>query len=318
MKKNIIYFGDNLDVIRRHLKDQSIDLIYLDPPFKSNQDYGVVFKERGGGKSAAPAKAFGDTWRWDRAAAEAYDRVMEDGPEKVTKALGGLSTFLGENDMMAYIAMMAPRLLELRRVLKDTGSVYLHCDPTAGHYLKMLMDAVFGVSNFENEIVWCYKTGGATRRRFARKHDTILFYAKDGKKKPFNVQKEKSYMMHKYGFKKSDFQEDERGQHSRVIMKDWWEIPAVGSADRQRLGYPTQKPEALLERIIRASSNQGDIVLDPFCGCGTTLAVAHRLGRRWIGIDAARPAIAITRQRLDDLSEEISYKVVGEPEGSKA
>jgi site-specific DNA-methyltransferase (adenine-specific) len=310
-----LYYGDNLDILRQYIKADTIDLIYLDPPFKSNQEYNILFEERNGSGSKAQIKAFEDTWRWDQGSAEAYRDIVENGPERVSKVMQGFREFVGESDMLAYLSMMAPRLVELRRVLKPTGSIYLHCDPTASHYLKLLMDAVFGSKNFQNEIVWCYKTGGATKRRFARKHDILLFYAKEGTKTAFNPQKEKSYMMHKYGFKKSDFQEDEQGQYSWVIMKDWWEIPSVGSADRQRLGYPTQKPELLLERVITAGSNEGDVVLDSFCGCGTTIAVAQRLNRHWIGIDITHLAVNLVKHRLQNaFGEKIgqTYKVIGE------
>ncbi len=314
MVENTLYYGDNLDVLRRYVKDETIDLIYLDPPFKSEQDYNVLFAEQNGSRAAAQIKAFEDTWQWDQAAAKSYQEVVETGPQRVSQVMQAFRTFLGESDMLAYLAMMAPRLVELRRVLKPAGSIYLHCDPTASHYLKMLMDAVFGPKNFQNEIAWCYKTGGATKRRFARKHDTLLFYGKEAAKTLFNPQKEKSYMMHKYGFKKSDFQEDEIGQYSWVIMKDWWEIPAVGSADRQRLGYPTQKPELLIERIITASSKEKQIVLDPFCGCGTTIAVAQKLNRYWIGIDITHLAVALMKHRLKDAyGNQVKYRVIGEP-----
>jgi site-specific DNA-methyltransferase (adenine-specific) len=314
MAENILYYGDNLDVLRHYIKDETIDLIYLDPPFKSEQDYSILLAEQNGSRAATQIRAFEDTWQWDQTAEKTYQEIVETGPPRVSQVMQAFYTFLGGSDMIAYLAMMAPRLVELHRVLKPTGSIYLHCDPTAGHYLKLLMDAVFGPKNFQNEIAWCYKTGGATRRRFARKHDTLLFYGKEAHKTLFNPQKEKSYMMHKYGFKKSRFQEDEQGQYSWVIMKDWWEIPAVGSADRQRLGYPTQKPELLLERIVTASSKEGQIVLDPFCGCGTTLAVAQRLNRHWIGIDITHLAVALTKYRLNDaFGNKVGYRVVGEP-----
>jgi site-specific DNA-methyltransferase (adenine-specific) len=311
--ENTLYYGDNLDVLRRHVQDETVDLIYLDPPFNSKATYNVLFGEQNGAQAAAQIKAFEDTWRWDQAASQAYQEVVEAGG-KVSQVMQSFRTFLGDNDMLAYLAMMAPRLVELRRVLKPTGSIYLHCDPTASHYLKVLMDAVFGADNFQNEIIWCFKTGGATKRRFARKHNILLFYAKNDNQMIFNVQKEKSYMMHKYGFKKSNFQEDEQGQYSWVIMKDWWEIPSVGSADSQRLGYPTQKPEPLMERIIQASSNEGDLVLDPFCGCGTTIAVAERMKRQWIGIDITHLAITLIKHRLHDaFVDPVNYQVIGEP-----
>jgi len=314
MDTNVLYYGDNLDILRKHIDDESVDLIYIDPPFNSNQAYNVIFSEPNGSSSQAQIRAFDDTWHWTEQTQQTYDEIIDTAPPKVVECIKSFRSFLSKADMMAYLTMMIPRLIELHRVLKPTGSFYIHCDSTASHYLKILTDSIFDGKNFENEIIWCYKTGGATKRRFARKHDTILFYAKDSSKKFFNVQKEKSYMMHKYGFKKSDFQEDEGGQFSWVIMKDWWEIPSVGSADSQRLGYPTQKPEALLERIIKASSNEGDVVLDAFCGCGTTIAVAQRLKRRWIGIDITHLAIALLKYRLQDaFGDDVEYKVIGEP-----
>jgi site-specific DNA-methyltransferase (adenine-specific) len=211
--------------------------------------------------------------------------------------------------------MMAPRLVEMHRVLKPTGSIYLHCDPTASHYLKILMDGVFDGRNFQNEIIWGYKTQGASKKRFARKHDTVLFYSKSEKWK-FNTQYEKSFMMHKYGFRGSDFKIDpETGQqYNIVIAKDIWNIPALQSATAEKLGYATQKPEALLERIIKASSDEGDVVMDPFCGCGTTISVAERLKRKWIGIDITCLATALIKNRLrDTFGDKCKYNVIGEP-----
>jgi hypothetical protein len=214
--------------------------------------------------------------------------------------------------MMAYLVNMAARLIPLHQALKSTGSLYLHCDPTASHYLKVILDVIFGKKNFINEIIWFYKTGGASKRHFARKHDTIFFYTKSDNY-VFNIQKEKSYMMHEYGFKKSDFFKDERGQYTWVYMKDVWEIPAIGSADKERLGYPTQKPEELLKRIIECSTNEGDFVLDPFCGCGTTVAVAERLKRRWVGIDISILAINIIEDRLKRNYPHIELTIDGIP-----
>jgi len=315
--ENTLYYGDNLDILREHIKDEAIDLIYLDPPFNSKQSYNILFAERNGTQSPAQIQAFEDTWHWDRKAEETYREIVENLPKTVAGLTKALRSFLGENDMMAYLVMMAIRLQELHRVLKPTGSIYLHCDPTASHYLKLVMDTIFGTKNFQNEIIWCYKTGGATKRRYGRKHDIILFYSKSNNYK-FNLIKEKSYMMHKYGFKKSNFQEDKKGQYSWVILKDWWEIPSIGSATKERLGYPTQKPEALLERIIKASSNEGDIVLDPFCGCGTTVTVAEKLKRKWIGIDITHLAKLLIKNRLEStFSDEVEYQIIGEPKDLK-
>jgi len=274
MTKNRLYCGDNLEILGT-MEKESVDLIYIDPPFFSNRYYEIIWGDE------AEIRSFEDRWE------------------------GGINV---------YVDWMKARVMELHRVLRTTGSMYLHCDWHAGHYLKVMMDEVFGHNNFQNEIVWCYKTGGATKRRFGRKHDIILFYTKTSKYK-FNPQKEKSYMMHEYGFKKSKFQKDEKGQYSWVIAKDWWEIPAVGSATKERLGYPTQKPEALLERIIKASSNEGDIVLDAFCGCGTALAVAQKLERRWIGIDISPSAISLIKKRLNKIGvSESDIDIIGMPQ----
>ncbi len=177
---NTLYYGDNLDILRRYVKDESVDLIYLDPPFKSNQDYNVLFAERSGEGSAAQIKAFEDTWQWDQGAAATYHEIVERGPFRVSKAMQAFWTFLGPSDMMAYLSMMAPRLVELRRVMKPTGSIYLHCDPTASHYLKMLMDAVFQPTNFKNEITWKRTSAHNDPQRWGRIHDILLFYAKGG------------------------------------------------------------------------------------------------------------------------------------------
>ncbi|MFM6592299.1 MAG: DNA methyltransferase, partial [Dolichospermum sp.] len=215
----------------------------------------------------------------------------------------GLSNVLGKGSLLAYLVSMTLRITEIHRVLKPTGSFYLHCDPTASHYLKLILDAIFCAQggDFQNEIIWSYKTGGATKKRFARKHDVVFFYTKT-KNYLFNPQKEKSYMMHKYGFKKSDFQIDkETGlQYSMVYQKDVFDIPSIGSESAERLGYPTQKPESLLERIIKASSNENDIILDAYSGCGTTVAVCQKLDRQWIGIDITYQSISLILKRLED------------------
>ncbi|MCD6326045.1 restriction endonuclease [bacterium] len=324
--KNVLYYGDNLEVLRLHIKDASVDLIYLDPPFKSNQDYNVLFAERNGTRSKAQVKAFKDTWTWDMEAAEAYEDVVERGG-KVSEAMQGFRKLIGDSDMLAYLSMMAPRLIELHRVLKPTGSIYLHCDSTAGAYLRLLMDAVFGAENFRNEAIWHYKRWPAGKHQFQRMHDVLLFYSNRHGKNTFNVLLEP---LTKGTLKRW------RGQKSRVEFKngmrqvtkitkevskgapmdDVWDIPVINSQAKERLGYPTQKPEALLERIIKASSNEGDIVLDPFCGCGTTVAVAQRLNRRWIGIDITHLAVTLMKYRLEHtFGDEIrsEYDVIGEP-----
>ncbi len=309
----ILYYGDNLHILRTRLADESIDLIYLDPPFYSQRNYQALFKRTPlvmDVHSRTPA--FGDTWRWEPGVEQSYALLLARSPAPVTRALAALRDLLGPGSLLAYLVMMTLRLLELSRVLKDTGSVYLHCDPAASHYLKLLLDAIFGPENFRNEIVWSYKTGGASRRHFSRKHDLIFFYSKS-EQYVFHTLKERSYMMHRYGFKKSEFLRDERGEYTWVYMKDVWELPALGAADRQRLGYPTQKPEALLERIIQASSNEGEVVLDPFSGSGTTLAVAQRLGRSWIGIEDCSLGIAYQRYRLAGAFPDLHYTFSGGP-----
>ncbi len=316
---NILYYGDNLDILKRYIKDESVDLIYLDPPFKSNQDYNVLFAEQNGSRSKAQLKAFEDTWEWNPESARACQEIIEAGG-RTSEAMQAFRTFLGASDMMAYLAMMAPRLVELKRVLKATGSIYLHCDPTASHYLKMLMDAVFGGPNFQNEVVWHYRRWTGEARRFQRMHDIILFYAKNRDEVRFNppytpyTQKSAKRKQHYHTRIKGDdvyvTSVDPRG----VRDNDVWDISVINPAAKERLSYPTQKPEALLERIIQASSNEGDIVLDPFCGCGTTVAAAQRLKRRWIGIDITQAAIVVIKKRLrDTFGDKAIPDVVGEP-----
>lgn len=377
---NLLYYGDNLDVLRRHVDDESVNLIYLDPPFNSNADYNVLFAEQDGTRAAAQIKAFEDTWRWDQGAARAFQQIVEAGGS-ASQVMQAFRTFLGESDMLAYLAMMAPRLTELRRVLRNDGSIYLHCDPTASHYLKMLMDAVFGAKNFRNEIVWKRTNARGTEGRYPRVHDVLLFYSKTETFhfNPLKVPADRSKMPHtlitgadgkkyqtyeltapgatkegesgepwrgfdpaRYGrhWGNSHAQMDEwdtaglihwardgfprrRGaepfdpESRTVTVTDvWTDIDRINQAAAERLGYPTQKPVALLERIILASSKDGETVFDPFCGCGTTVAAAQKLNRKWIGIDITNLAITLIRHRLRDTygdAVEKSYKVIGEP-----
>lgn len=295
---NCLYYGDNLDVLRRHIKDETIDLVYLDPPFQSGKNYNVLFSEADGSRSAAQIRAFEDTWRWDQGAVQNYQSVVEAGGP-VSRALQGFRQILGESDMLAYLSMMAPRLMELRRVLKKTGSLYLHCDPTASHYLKVLMDSVFSGDCFQNEIIWHYGLGGSSPKRWASKHDVILFYSKTARWHftPLMVPATSQRM---------------KGMEKK--MTDVWDIPTINNMAKERLGYPTQKPEALMERILMASSRKGDVILDPFCGCGTTIAVAQRLGRQWIGIDITHLAITLIKHRMkDSFGSGAEYRVIGEP-----
>ena len=324
---NTLYFGDNLRILREHVAADSVDLIYLDPPFNSNATYNVLFRERSGEDSAAQITAFDDTWRWSRESEDAYQDVVRNGSyQKLGDLLVAMREFLGQNDMMAYITMMAQRLAELHRVLKSTGSIYLHCDPTASHYLKLMMDALFGNKNFLNEIVWYYRGAGVPKDSRARRHDTILHYAKrkgahffnpDPIRQPYaDATKERfsHYIGNVRGGQDYGRQAlNPQGKHPDDVITH---IQPIAPSAKARLGYPTQKPEELLENFISASSEEGDIVLDPFCGCGTTVAVAERLNRKWIGIDITHLAISLMKSRLQDaFAADLSpYRVIGAPQ----
>lgn len=376
VETNYLYYGDNLDVLRRHVEDQSVDLVYLDPPFNSNANYNVLFAEQGE-KSAAQIAAFEDTWEWNNEAAAAYQETVQAGGE-VAKAMLAFRTLIGTSDMLAYLSMMAPRLVELRRVLKPTGSLYLHCDPTASHYLKLLLDAIFEPVNFRNEIIWERATAHNMKvKGWRRVNDSLLYYTKSATY-TFN----QPYVA--YGdAQMKRFRPDENGRlykgenltfstpnnlrtfewrgvrlppnrywgasldqleawlaEGRILLKrdgtprmdglkvyldetkgkpigsNWTDIRRIPNTSGERLGYPTQKPLDLMERIIAASSNEGDLVLDPFCGCGTTVDAAQEMGRRWIGIDITHLSIGLIKHRLvDRYGPEIAktYRVVGEP-----
>lgn len=326
---NNLYYGDNLDVLKRHIKDESVDLVYLDPPFQSGRDYNILFEEQDGTRAAAQIKAFEDTWEWDTAAILSYDEVVSKGGN-VANTLEAFRTMFGETPMLAYLSMMAPRLIELRRVLKPTGSIYLHCDVTASAHLRLLMDAVFGARNFRNEIVWYYynKMHDARKKLFARATDTILFYVKD-KEAAFTFHQLKEMrptpvkqLMRKKVDGKAINARDEDGNlmyQEKVdrTIDNVWRLPMLQPADRtQRMGYPTQKPESVLQRIIMASTNEGDVVLDPFCGCGTAIAVAQTLKRKWIGIDITHLAVGLIKSRFlqtQGVKAGVDYKVIGEP-----
>lgn len=325
---NKLYFGDNLEVLKEEIQDNSLDLVYLDPPFQSGRNYNLIFQpiSQKVKEATAQVEAFTDTWKWGEEAEKEYEGLIEGKltkelpPQKLIELMKAMRAYLGECSMMAYLSMMAPRLLELKRVLKDTGSIYLHCDPTASHYLKLLMDAIFGVKNFRNEIVWHYRTGGVSKNWFGRKHDIILFYSKSNtyKFKPLEV---KEYYKDVYGkdmkpgWKDRKGGKDKNGYFHYIYQDDVWNIPAVFNMSKERIGYPTQKPETLLEKIIEASSNEGDVVLDPFCGCGTATAVAQKLNRHWIGIDISYLAIDIIVKRLQrsGLKEGKDFEVKGIP-----
>jgi site-specific DNA-methyltransferase (adenine-specific) len=268
---NTFYHGDCLFVLGHDIAPESVDLIYLDPPFFT----GKI--QKGKWQPEAMEISYEDSKRfWAEKA-----KVMQD---KAPMWLRHIA--LKQPDFASYLYYMMVRLNACHKALKKTGSIYLHCDWRASHYLKMVMDEIFGVNKFQNEIIWSYKSQGATKKRFARKHDVILFYTKSNEWK-FNTQYEKSIMMHKYGFKGSEFKIDPKTgeQYNMIIARDVWEIPALQSATAEKIGYPTQKPEALLKKIIEASSSEGDIILDPFCGCGTTVIAASKLNRQFIGID---------------------------------
>lgn len=321
--KNQLYYGDNLEVLRLHVPDESVDLVYLDPPFNSNADYNVLFAEEDGTRAAAQIKAFGDTWRWDQAAAAAFQETVEQGGD-VAKAMVAFQTLLGDSNMLAYLAMMAPRLVELKRVLKETGSIFLHCDPTAGHYLKLLLDSVYGAGHFRNEIVWCYHGPASPGiRQFPRKHDLIFWYSnsgdwtfdRDAARVPHSKKTQENFQAGNIGsgFAGDETLGDDDVLHaSGKVVEDWWDIAIAPRSTKEYLGYPTQKPIKLLKRIIAAASRPGDTVLDPFCGCGTTIAAAEELGRQWIGIDLTYLAVALMKSRLKAADAE-PYEVIGEP-----
>ena len=329
--ENTLYYGDNLDVLKRHIPDESVHLVYLDPPFKSNQDYNVLFKEKDGSEAASQIRAFEDTWTWGQDDEAVFADIVTKGG-KIADCLQAFRTFMGPCDMLSYLVMMAPRLAELRRVMKSTASIYLHCDPTASHYLKMLMDAVFGPKNFKREIIWDISVLSGFKtvaQNWIRGHDVILFYAKNTADFLFN----KLSVPHRAEYIKRFNKVDEDGRRyfdgrgekrylddtikkGKAIGDVWSDIMSFQQIPtaKERLPYPTQKPEALLERIIKASSNEGDLVLDPFCGCGTTVVAAQKTGRQWIGIDITHLAITLMKTRLNDaFGNQLSFRVVGEP-----
>lgn len=380
MDANTLYYGDNLEILRKYIPDNSIDLIYLDPPFKSNATYNVLFKEPSGKSSQAQITAFEDTWQWGMESERALkDIALSDiAPQSTKDFLSVLPNFVGnKTPMKAYLTMMAIRLIELRRVVKDTGSIYLHCDPTASHYLKILMDTIFSPANFRNEIIWkrsfAHGDTGQGAKHFGRVTDTILFYAMsdaskwnpqysqysqealerdykyiepqtnrqyrlapvDGpggasKGNPYyefkevsgywRFSKEKMQALYNQGrivvsstgksLSQKIYLEEAKG---RPIVNLWDDVNRISPNARERLGYPTQKPEILLERIIKASSNEGDVVLDPFCGCGTAIVAAQKLNRKWIGIDITHLAIGLMKWRLKNMSPGPSFNVIGEP-----
>jgi len=371
----VLHYGDNLDVLRNEITSDSVDLVYLDPPFNSQATYNVLFKSPTGKAADAQIEAFEDTWHWGEQAERAFAEVLASPATQAAELLRAMRSFLGENDMMAYLAMMSVRLIELHRVLKPTGSLYLHCDPTASHYLKVLLDATFDKHRFLNEIVWLRTNAhNMQSKSYPKQNDYLLFYSKS-EDITFNLQ----YLP--YGEAQlSRYRRDEEGRlykaenltfstpnparqfewrgsrppshrswgadfetleqwyaEGRILLKkdgtprldglkiylddtkgkvcgtNWTDIPRVGNTSAERLGYPTQKPLALLERIIQASSNEGDTVLDPFCGCGTAIHAAQKFGRQWIGIDITHLAISLIERRLKDAFPGVAFEVHGTP-----
>ena len=322
---NKLYFGDNLEIMRE-MDTGAVDLICTDPPFNSGRNYNSFFEE-----SQAQNKAFADIWTWDDEAKNARTKVENPSHQKcdldtykaLDKCLKGYDMVLqdaisgNKGSMRAYLAFMGPRLAEMHRLLKDTGSIYLHCDPTASHYLKGVMDAIFDVKNYRNEIVWHYHTGGASKRWFAKKHDTLLFYSRSDKYHFFSERirvprtpKSLQRAANPKGARISASDKD------KLALDVWTDIPAINPMAKERLGYPTQKPITLYERMIIASSNPGDLVLDPFCGCGTTIDAAHTQKRLWMGIDLTIIALDPMRKRLRErhgLEPSDDYEIQGYP-----
>lgn len=317
--ENHLYYGDNLAVLRKEIPDESVDLVYLDPPFNSNANYNILFKSPTGSHADAQVEAFEDTWHWDEAAEDAFDQVARSGHMRAFDLLNAMRSFLGQSDTMAYLTMMAVRLIELHRVLKPTGSLYLHCDPTASHYLKLLLDGVFGARRFRNEIIWCYTGPGSPgMRQFMRKHDVIFWFNK-GDEWTFNADAvriahaSKTRENYKTGLTGSGFVGADHLIHEKgKVPEDYWNF-AIAPRGKEYLGYPTQKPIKLLERIVAASSKPGDVVLDPFCGCGTAVHAAQKLDRRWIGIDVTHLAIALIERRMRDAFPDVDFTVEGTP-----
>jgi len=312
---NRLFCGDNLEVLRRHLADESVDLCYIDPPFHSRRNYRTRQPSR------EQTRAFSDTWAWDDAAQTGFDAVCRQ-PSKLARLLQGLEPVVGQGSLLAYLVSVAQRLSEIDRVLRPTGSLFLHCDPTASHYLKLLLDAVFCApgGGFRNEIVWCYSHGGRSRKWFGRKHDIIFFYGKSDRCffDPRAVRAEMRSGTSSFGGRLLTGEDGRkyrlvygtRNSHGETryykyyldegkLPEDWWaDINSLQASAAERTGYPTQKPEALLDRILGACSRPGDMVLDAYCGSGTTLVAAQRGGRAWVGIDLAPQAIALTLDRL--------------------
>ena len=374
---NSLYYGDNLAVLRNEIGDESVDLIYLDPPFNSQATYNVLFRSTAGEQSGPQIEAFEDTWHWGDEAERAFDEVIRGGNTDAAEMLRSMRGFLKENDVMSYLSMMSARLLELHRVLKASGCIYLHCDPSASHYLKIIMDAIFGGLNFKNEVIWKRTSAHSSAKRYGPVHDVILFYAKADAFKwhPQYTKYDEEYLTTFFDQVDSEgrrwkrenltgagVRHGETGQIWRGIdvtakgrhwayppsvledldkkgklhwpqkadgmprlkqypedlpgvpLQDvWTDIRPMHNLSIERLGYATQKPVSLLERIISTSSEAGDVVLDPFCGCGTTIHAAQKLKREWIGIDVTHLAISLIEKRLNDAFPGIKFEVHGTP-----
>lgn len=309
---NQLFYGDNLDVLRRHIKDESVDLCYIDPPFNSKRNYNQIYNNIGK-EDQAQAQAFIDTWTWDDYANQGLAEILENYQGKFTSQsidlIASLTKVLSKGSLLAYLVHITLRVVEIHRVLKPTGSFYLHCDPTASHYLKLILDTIFCSQggDFRNEIIWCYRGGGSPKKDFGRRHDVILRYSKtneyefnsDAIRIPYQAEgigRKDDAMWGKHKGTNKVYKPHPLGK----IPEDWWLMNILNANDPERLGYPTQKPEELLERIIKVSSNEGDIVLDAYCGCGTTVAVSQRLNRKWIGIDITYQSISLILKRLED------------------
>lgn len=330
---NTLYYGDNLKILRdrNYFPDECVDLIYLDPPFNSNRNYNVLFKDESGKEADAQITAFEDTWHWTPQTELAYHELITTGAIEVSQMIEAMRRFIGTNQIMAYLVMMAARLVELHRVLKPTGSMFLHCDPTASHYLKIVLDIIFGKKRYRNEMVWCYSRPSAPKQRqLSRVHDIIFWYSKNDlwTFNPDEIRQEysplsKSRDGYSGGASKMTAGGNVELNKKGKFPEDWIYIPPLKGNSHEFLGYPTQKPVALLKRILKASANKDDVVLDPFCGCGTTIAAAQDLNLKenynlkWIGIDITHLSIALQKYRLKDsfkLNEKKDYKVIGEPE----
>jgi site-specific DNA-methyltransferase (adenine-specific) len=299
-----IYYGDNLEILRKYIRDESVALCYIDPPFNSKRTYNQIYNNLGE-EDTAQVEAFVDTWIWDDSANAGFSEILanEEGrfSSKTVDLIKGLQPVLGKGSLLAYLVSITLRIVEVRRVLSKNGSFYLHCDPTASHYLKILLDTVFvpDGGDFQNEIVWNYATGGAPKGRYARKHDVIFFFTKTNSF-TFNSDAIREPRTEK-SLKRAKNPKGARIgiENTEKLPTDVFQIQALNPMAKERMGYPTQKPEALLERIILASSNEGDVVLDAYCGCGTTVAVAERLNRSWIGIDITYQSISLILRRLE-------------------